>query len=467
MRKPVHMEIVARRSVVTPPRVYFIHIPKTAGVSVKAFLEDNYPAGAALVVDEWDAEAMPSEALNRYSLFSGHYSAGVLSRIDPPPALTVMLVREPVARFRSWLAHGRRLTVSRDRSIYAGRSDAEILRSPDTLKSRQAYYLARAVRDGANCAAVPSVAELPGLLDRVNLVGITEETERFTQLVAFHLGWPAPSAGWHINRRPDGAVAAAERSSLSDDAIRGALDEDVQLYDEVRRRFWTAYAAMLSAINPTGATFTDELAMALDVATARTWLAAHHARLLSEQFGRSVTGFVVDGAGPVSGEGWWWREMPGTKAYRWSGPGPAATVVGPALEPDHTYTATLDLMGAADFPTWRALTVEINGEPVTPVKERIMLPASGGVTLRLRASITPATVARQDGLTRVTVRVPEALRAMAHIIVEESFDTRNPDDRAVGVALQRLTVSQDDRPFAAVAPILPDAATRSGQAATA
>ena len=81
------------------PRMYFVHIPKTAGITLKAFLENNYPDGESLVIDEWRARALPPEALRRYRLFSGHYSSEVLdglgerrccglrTAIDVPPEL--------------------------------------------------------------------------------------------------------------------------------------------------------------------------------------------------------------------------------------------------------------------------------------------------------------------------------------------------------------------------------------------
>ena len=37
------------------PRLYFVHIPKTAGITLKAFLENNYAHGESLVIHEWDA----------------------------------------------------------------------------------------------------------------------------------------------------------------------------------------------------------------------------------------------------------------------------------------------------------------------------------------------------------------------------------------------------------------------------
>jgi hypothetical protein len=51
---------IVRPTLTTPrdggtPRTYFVHIPKTAGITLKAYLENRYALGEELVVDEWDA----------------------------------------------------------------------------------------------------------------------------------------------------------------------------------------------------------------------------------------------------------------------------------------------------------------------------------------------------------------------------------------------------------------------------
>ena len=185
------MRIAASRAIANAaeapvgPRLYFVHIPKTAGITLKAFLENNYAYGESLVIHEWEARKMAPEALRQYRLLSGHYSSEVLTALGERPDVTLMLVREPVSRFRSWIAHCRRVSDARYRDMCEGHADLEVLTGPDGHTCHQAHWLARAVRDGSSYTGVPSADELDALLQHVDIVGVTDEIERFMQLVSF------------------------------------------------------------------------------------------------------------------------------------------------------------------------------------------------------------------------------------------------------------------------------------------
>src|SRR6185436_15788620 len=228
-------------------RLYFVHIPKTAGVTFKAFLENNTPNGEALVVDEWDARRLTSVELGGYTLYSGHYASEVLEALPAPPDVTLMLLREPVARFKSWWAHCLRLTGDhRYRDMLLGRTQTDVLGTTSSGPCTQAHWLARALAHGSTYHGVPTRAEALRLLDRIHLVGLTEEIDRFQQLVAYRLDWPVPTLGWRINVRPD--IDGAD-DGRADETLRNQLVVDLALYQSAAGRFWRDYAEMLSAIN--------------------------------------------------------------------------------------------------------------------------------------------------------------------------------------------------------------------------
>lgn len=422
------------------PRMYFVHIPKTAGITLKAYLENNYANGEALVIDEWKARELPPEELRQFRLLSGHYSSEVLDALGERPDVTLMLVREPISRFRSWMAHCRRLTSAKYRDMCNGRTDREVLLSEDGYTCQQAHWLARAIRDGAACTTVPQVSELNALLARIDVAGVTDEIERFMQLVAFKMGWPPPQLGWHINRRPDTAGVEDDTFDISDEELRPLLAIDQQLYEMATARFWSAYTDMLTALRPDAPAFTPDTARGVSVDLAQNWLRHHFEATQARQFATAVASIDIAGDAPSTGEGWWWRECPQHTSYRWTGPGTDATLYAPMLETDTSYTLTLDAMGAADWPAWESVTVDVNGHPVAAVRERFEPRLANQVAIRLEARIDPAAVAAQDGLTRITLHVPQTKQALAHVQITESFDTVRHDMRAVGLAVHRVQI---------------------------
>jgi hypothetical protein len=424
----------------TPSRLYFVHIPKTAGVTLKAFLENNIPHDQALVVDEWDARRLTPGELGRYTLFSGHYASEVLEALPDPPNLMLTLVREPVSRFRSWWAHCRRLTGNhRYRDLLIGRSPDEVLASSDAGPCTQAHWLARALERGAAYEGVPTHTEVVGLLDRVQLVGVTDEIDRFMQLVSFRLGWPAPTLGWRINTRPDRGSSSTDADGDGD--VKSALTVDTALYEAATLRFWQAYAEMLSAITPESRPISATSAPLVSLETAQEWLRRHHQQRPALKAPDAVQ-VSCDADAPVTGEGWWWRERPYDRSYRWTGPGRTATMRLPPLQPDRSYELTMELMGAADWPTWDGLALEINGQRVSMTRERSGPRTPNAPNLRLQAMLPPDLVARQDRHTHIAITVPETRQALQQSMRVESFDTVNPDMRLVGVAVSGIEIRE-------------------------
>jgi hypothetical protein len=425
------------------PRLYFVHIPKTAGVTLKTYLENNYAYGESLVIDEQDARALPPDELRRYRLLSGHYSSEVLHALGERPDVTIMLVREPVARFRSWAAHGRRVSDRRYRDLFEGRSDLDALRGAGAYTCLQAHWVARALREGAGYEGAPTADQLPGLLAEVDLVGVTEHLDRFLQLLAFRMGWTPPQPGWYINRRPDAPAVVRDQASEDEDLeIERRLAVDTALYRLVEARFWEQYAAMLTEIDPVGQVWSAEQGHTVGLDTVQGWLRQHHGTrfVAAPSCGVATADYRSDE--PIAGEGWWWRERPKGLAYRWTGPDTRATLVLPPLVPDRSYDLTIDLMGAASWETWDRATLEINGAPVATVRERFGPHARGDVALRMHARLDPGGLGDPATPTELALCVPETLQCLKHVMVLESFDTTNRDLRAVGLAVHRVRVRE-------------------------
>jgi hypothetical protein len=90
----------------------FVHIPKTAGTSLRnALLQTVSPGEALLVYPNWDLGVtyeeclqLPTLQLHRFQWIYGHYKTG-LHRYATDRARYVTFIREPFARLRSNIAH--------------------------------------------------------------------------------------------------------------------------------------------------------------------------------------------------------------------------------------------------------------------------------------------------------------------------------------------------------------------------
>jgi len=88
--------------------VYFLHIPKTAGLSVNRFLTEAYPRDRICPAHSWDdLDLQRPHDLNRYKVFSGHWMDSLDSFLDRRIG-TITLLRDPVQRTISHYAHLRR-----------------------------------------------------------------------------------------------------------------------------------------------------------------------------------------------------------------------------------------------------------------------------------------------------------------------------------------------------------------------
>jgi hypothetical protein len=89
--------------------LYFLHIAKTAGTSLRSYIESHYAEEAIApfyLTHELAAfiEAQGQAAADGFALYRGHMGYSLLSHLETKPQL-ITLLREPVARTLSHYAH--------------------------------------------------------------------------------------------------------------------------------------------------------------------------------------------------------------------------------------------------------------------------------------------------------------------------------------------------------------------------
>jgi hypothetical protein len=173
---------------------------------------------------------------------------------------------------------------------------------------------------------------------------------------------------------------------------------------------------------------------------AQEWIREHRQRWLSDKRTDLVSRIDYRADATVSGEGWWWREVPGRYAYRWTGPGRSASLELPSLSPGR-YEISLEAMGTAHWATWDSLQLAVNGHVVSAVRERFGPFKSAGVMLRLHAEIGPEVVASQRATTSLVLGIPSPGPVPGQPLVLESHGTVKRDERLVGVAVHRIRIT--------------------------
>jgi hypothetical protein len=253
--------------------LYFLHIPKTAGVSLHRAIEAAFPAESICPHWLWDQlVTVPADRLRSYRVFRGHFH-GDLERFLERRLRIFTLLRDPVERTVSSYYYHRGHTSHPLYPLIAALSLQEFCLHPVTthmVRNYQAAYLARGLprRDPrATWSRLPpgGTAKAPlqlslelgmsdvdegalavnarAALDQLAAVGLTE---RFAESIArFNaiLGCAMPVPPTIENATPERPpVAAVDPATVS--VIRDLTRVDALLYREAWRRFSHAAAGL-------------------------------------------------------------------------------------------------------------------------------------------------------------------------------------------------------------------------------
>jgi hypothetical protein len=247
-----------------PPPVYFLHIAKTAGMSLNSFLEQQFPkesiAPFRLTHELAAALQTNPRCLEGYALIRGHLGASPLLLLKTPPR-TITLLREPVART---LSHAQHILRSPDHWLHAllpkpPRSVEELLGQPlarQLFMNFQARNLAQdfdltsplKAPDGSALpknlgrllASIPPSLPDDALLKRAQerlrsfaFVGRTENLAEALARLSALFGWPAPARTPKENAAPQKKVNEVLISSDLREEIACITKLDAILYSAI------------------------------------------------------------------------------------------------------------------------------------------------------------------------------------------------------------------------------------------
>lgn len=394
-------------------RLHFLHIPKTAGRSVRAFLQSHFDwkdACPGTVLP--DLYSLPTAEVEKWRLFCGHYGRYIHRLLSRPP-VEITFLRDPIARS---VSHYRDLKTREGTWLYEyvnSHSFDEFVLDPTTsteLMNLQTRYLALDdIENDYFGYSHQREHDLPGLtakftgdallerairnLDAMAFVGLQERFDESLQLLAATFGWTPPRVAprENIGKAPFDPATISERGM---ERLREIAALDQRLYDHAAARF----AAAVDAMSPER----------YDAAYASAMAARPRVHELRMGFERAF-----------EGRGWYDRErVSGGICRRWTGPDAVASM-------DLPLEATRPLrlrfgVAAQSLDVIQGVRVLVNGVDIPVQSWPLALPEKPRRVFDL--AIPTAALAARREFARIEFRLPRTVCPAEEI--EGARDTR-------------------------------------------
>ncbi len=232
------------------PKVVFLHIPKTAGMSLRGLFVKNYREGKHFntelgsgMIENWGKclsriKKMSGDELRQYLIFKGHMPFG-LHEVLPFPVEYITFLRDPVQRAVShYKMLCRNKIIPSDHLIDSAQTDWNLAKYPelgysfDNCQTRTLAGVGTDLPFGA-CSGKHLQMAMENLDRHFKFVGLTEQFDLSLMLLGRVCGWK-----WHFYV-PDN-VSANGSFSISPDlveAIRRLNRFDFELYRHAQERF--------------------------------------------------------------------------------------------------------------------------------------------------------------------------------------------------------------------------------------
>jgi hypothetical protein len=407
---------------VTPaqPAIFFMHIPKTAGISLRNMIADQLPVEATLSHAHW--QGRQARDPNAYQFVTGHVPFSYIRRFVRPPIVMTFL-RDPIDRAISHFHFYKSLPpaeVARQKrelgheawhdtvEIWKRTKDLEIgdflVKEPELARRvlgnvQTSYFLDDGIRDASSPLLAGSVLpeDVVRNLHRCNVIGLTERMQESLTLLYHQVGL-APV------RQLARANATERRPTVRDISSRtlAALTELTQLDAQLYRLGEELLERRLREFSTEG----------------RLSEPRRRPGLSDGDFTFAQGGY---------GQGWYPRENYGNRWYAWSGPDREAWIeMAPHSGGDHLLR--LRIVHALQPQILAGLEIRVNGEPVRlQVWRRTSVPAN----IEVEAAVPAGLLEEHSGRARISINVPEVVRPC-------DLDPANPDKRELGVAVDRI-----------------------------
>jgi hypothetical protein len=338
-----HFEIGARLP------LFFMHIPKTAGRSVRMYLENQYDVDAICPAEDWQGVQALDRPLSDYTLIRGHFAFNMAQNLPGAKILTVL--REPLRRTISGLRHMQRdpafhalHVLARDMTLAEMLRDRQIMRAQRNVQTAYLCASASAERiaaflalssggDAGEVEGPPSLDLALKRLRQVHFLGLMEDLPACIEELALAMHYHQVQDFPFINEDPNtrSEIDALTQDDL--DILREANLLDLQLYAQAQS--WAAQRRFESRM--------------------RALIAAGVYRV-------PPGSFEIDVGGVMPGSGWYPPERDASGSWRWTGPSNIFTLELP-LRPDTEYNVNLRFRMPGERNP-EGMRIALNGNPV-------------------------------------------------------------------------------------------------------
>jgi Sulfotransferase family len=424
---------------------YYIHIPKTAGMTFRTVVEDHFcndeicPATVEEMMPQVNLQDLPN-----YRLLRGHLvNVDFRTLLPQKQFVHATMLRQPVAQLVSHYDYIRRMPTDPDYAKVKEMPLEEFVQDfaiANLRRNTQTYHVAKAARFNIEHLPAQDIFEIAlESLDHFAFVGLLERFQDSLFLLSYIFGWrpimntrkenandPKSDRSFHEERYAD------RLSSATLHLIQESTQLDQQLYDYASQIFSDRFTKMVEELqqhypNPIPIPFTSPTA---EVLTAQ--LEKHYERRYRNLNISTTDTYRYDFAQALRGSGWQRREQPTEGlTYRWTGPDTLSTLDLPiAIHQDLVLEFRVICIDSTAPNILNSLIVMVNNV-VIPLKTLHLDP----VTRLFQGKILKSICEPSSKLffTRLTFQVNR-------VVAFRSLDPRDSDTRSVGIAINEVQI---------------------------
>jgi hypothetical protein len=440
------MHVVTPATTIDPPceSLYFLHIPKTAGTSLRFWLHDLFADSQWLpchILDEVDRA--DRSTLNRFPFLSGHFGWKIYEYIDhAPPALTWL--REPVKRELSNYhfnrsCHDELVQIAQQN----GRQDwIEYYQSTHAMSLIELYRSDRYIGFSDNlqtrylAGVFPSkqaveineqiLATAKKNLSDMLFVGICEWMRPSIDLLCYRLGVPSRPLNLTFNRTTKKKNASPELTDADLATIAEVNRFDQELYRFACQLFRQRFAGLWRRVD-SGCSILDMDSIAAryedpDTQAALRQVLNEHFQSVRRETPRSSP-LKLSFRDPIFQSGWYERFYPDeSTVLRWAGPTTNCSIHAP-LPAGIAHRLQFTIRQLANYELLKNLRLRVNGQPIPIRFSRAPRSPNGAYQFNVEAEIPGELI--------------DEKRTYTELVLETAGDlvsTQNGDPRLVSFA---------------------------------